>query len=377
MNFRAFISFFVLFLLTSCSALGSSARRTATPDGAPATAQAQAAGNARFEAMVAASATAIHLTAEATPAPTHAPDLAATIAPAVTTFAPSEPPRPTELPATTEVAPTVVASTVAAPTEAAPTEAAPTLQVPPETPTSLPAPSEVAWEADPNALILRYWSPDRSPGPYAVTSIIPPLQIWGDGRVIWLSSGTVNYQRQLTEGYLSPDQLREMLQRIAAAGFFAWKDFYQGAAPLPYRILAVKLAGRPAHRVWVAENAPEGFGDLVNYLLALPGNAGQAKPYVPASALLRATQIPSPEPGSDIPAWPEAGYSLEEASAGAGISIDGETLRFAWNLVNEDPAAPALVQSQGKSYYITLAVPRVSLCTAPRDPAFDVTWSCP
>lgn len=372
MNLRAFISFLVLFLLTSCSALGSSVERTPAPDGAPATAQAQATGNARFEALVAASATAIHLTAEAapaeaanasaTPAPTHGPDLAATIAPAVTTFAPSDTPRPIELPA-----PTVVASTVAAPT----------LQVPPETPTSLPAPSEVAWQADPNSLILRYWSPDRSPAPYTVTSIIPPLQIWGDGRVIWLSGGTVNYQRQLTEGYLSPDQLREMLQRIAAAGFFGWKDFYQGAAPLPYHILAVKLAGQPARRVWVAENAPEGFGALVNYLLALPGNAGQAKPFVPASALLRATQIPSPEPGSDIPAWPEAGSSLEEASAGAGISVDGETLRFAWNLVNQHPAAPALVQSQGKSYYITLAVPGVSLCTAPRDPAFDVTWSCP
>ncbi len=359
------ISLLAAVLLVACNALGSTVERTPTPDGVPATAQAQATSNARFEAMVAASATAIHLAAEAasaevaaastTPAPTHAPDL-------VTTVAPSDTPRPTELPASTVVAPTVAASTV---------------PVPPEAPTSLPAPTEIRWEADPNSLILRYWSPDRNPGPYSITSIIPPLQIWGDGRAIWLSGGTVYYQRQLMEGYLSSDQLREMLQRVAAAGFFAWKDFYQGAAPLPAAILAVKLAGQPAHRVWVAENGPEGFGALVNYLIALPGSAGQAKPYVPASALLRAAEIPSPEPGSDIPAWPEPGYSLEEASAGAGISIEGETLRFVWNLVNQDPAAPALVQSQGKSYYITLAVPGVSLCTAPRDPAFDVTWSCP
>ncbi len=372
MNFRAFTSFLVLFLLSSCGALGSSVERTSTPEGATATAQAQATGKARFEAMVAASATAIHLTAEAayaeptaasaTPAPTQVSELTAAATLAVPTIVPSDTPRPTELPI----------STVAAPTEAAPTG-----QVPPETPVSPPAPTEVRWEADPNALILRDWSPDRSPAPYAISNIIPPLQIWGDGRAIWLSGGTVNYQRQLMEGYLSPSQLREMLQRIAAAGFFAWKDFYQGTAPLPYHILAVKLAGQTAHRVWVAENAPEGFEALVNYLLALPGSAGQARPYVPASALLRATEIPSPEPGSDIPVWPEAGYNLDEASSGAGKSIEGEALRFAWGLVNLHPAGPALVQSQGKSYYITLAVPGVSLCTAPRDPAFDVTWSCP
>ena len=203
---RLLTSLLAIFLLASCSASAHRTEPAPTPDTAAATtAQALATGNARFEAMVVGSATAIHLTAEAeaataTPAPTHPPEATTTATPALPAAALSDTPRPAE-------------------------RLSPTVTAPADTPAPLPTPAAPGWEGDPTALILRYWAPDAHPAAYAITNIIPPLQVWGDGHLIWLSGGTVDYQRQLMEGYLSPDQLSALLQRIVAAGFLGWKKF--------------------------------------------------------------------------------------------------------------------------------------------------------
>jgi len=238
----------------------------------------------------------------------------------------------------------------------------------------VPSNADLHWDTNPNTLIIRHWESYRA-SVYSVATLIPPLQVWGDGRIIWLSDGYVHYQRRMMAGYLTQNQMRELLQRIVNAGFYDWEETYYSAAPDPYTILAVNLASHSEQprKVHVdLPSAPEGFVELIEFLEGVPATVVDARPYVPDRAYLTAWPTDA-EPTEQTPQWPDASYDLDQAAN--GIYIEGDSLAFAWGLVNENPSVPLYVRFNGRVYGFTLSVPDVSVCAEPH-PAFEVIPSC-
>ena len=208
-------------------------------------------------------------------------------------------------------------------------------------------------------------------------NLIPPLQIWADGRVIWLDSGNPYYGRVMMEGRLPADTMQALLQDVAESGFSAWQTRYAEAAPLPSTYLVIDLPGAPAKQVAVSTQGPPGFDALVETILALPEQAADARPYVPEQAFLW-LHGPLPLDYNPDPAGMKAiALDVNAGDAVDGVQIEGDILRDLWSRMNETPAIPVSVAVDGHVYFVTVAVPEVSLCLGAPDPAFDVRWICP
>lgn len=233
----------------------------------------------------------------------------------------------------------------------------------------------VHWDTAPEALLLRYWPAARNTPPYAVTALIPPLQVWGDGRIIWRIEDTTDV-RQMMVGQLSEAQMQELFERIVTAGFFDWEANYTEAAPLPGDYLTVNLASHsaaPKQVYAVSSQAPPGFVDLLAYLKQMPALVTDTQPYVPEQAYLSVLPTDPAAVSAISLEWPAAAPPL--AAVSDGLYIEGEPLMFVWNELNQHEAAPVVVVDDGKPYWLSLAIPGVSLCTGPE--AFEVGWECP
>ena len=81
-------------------------------------------------------------------------------------------------------------------------------------------------------------------GSYDDRYYIPEVQIWGDGRIIWVTKE--GQRRQVLEGQLTTEEMEVLLRRFVDAGFFGWEDEYYtpGGYSLPRTCLQVNLADR-------------------------------------------------------------------------------------------------------------------------------------
>jgi hypothetical protein len=218
------------------------------------------------------------------------------------------------------------------------------------------------WDTNPEALVIRYYSPSTTAGlsgAYDADYYIPEVQLWGDGRIIWVArEGTA---RRVMEGHLTVEQMRALIRRITDAGFFDWQDRYftLGGNSSPPMLLSVQLS--EVFKV-VSEHggAPEAYYDLVAFLKAGAGSEGQA--YMPALGYLTATPWPVE---AEAPRWPDESTGITLDQVGEGRYIEGEALAFAWQAVNRNPTAPVYVQSKGHVYTIMLQIPGVSLSEPP------------
>jgi hypothetical protein len=93
--------------------------------------------------------------------------------------------------------------------------ASPIPKPPPTAPlsvTSAPPTIDLRWNTSPAARIIRYYSPDTSAGmagAYNHAYYLPEVQVWGDGRMIWVTyEGS---ERRLREGRLTPEQMKALL----------------------------------------------------------------------------------------------------------------------------------------------------------------------
>jgi hypothetical protein len=239
------------------------------------------------------------------------------------------------------------------------------------TPTPTVEPSsaviDVRWDTNPSARIIRYYSPSTTAGlagAYDRRYYVPEVQVWGDGRIIWVIKERES--RRVLEGQLTTEQMKALLQRIVDAGFFGWEERYYtpGGHSFPFMHLEVNLIG---HSKEVAEHggAPEALYELVEFLKGGAGAEGHE--YVPARGYLTATVFGPPEQiGATTEAqWPDAtaGFGLDEV--GDGRYIEGEALAFAWQLVNQYTRAPVYVKSKGDLYTIMVQIPGVSYFEPP------------
>jgi len=221
---------------------------------------------------------------------------------------------------------------------------------------------DVRWDPSPTALVIRYYSPYTTAGlagAFDRRYYIPEVQVWGDGRIMWtLQEGA---RRRVLEGQLTTGRMEALLQRLLDTGFLDWADEYQtlGGNSYPSMHLSVRFAHR-SKEVSEHGGAPDGYYELAEFLTGGAGATGHD--YVPARGYLSA--VPGPIE-AHAPPWPDgtAGITLDEV--GDGRYVDGESLAFAWQLMNENPKAPVYVRSGGRVYTIMVQIPGVSYFEPP------------
>jgi hypothetical protein len=226
-----------------------------------------------------------------------------------------------------------------------------------------PTQEEIAWDADPEVLIVRLYSPHTTAGlsgAYDRRYYVPEVQVWGDGRIIWVARE--GGARQVFEGQLSPEQMDALLTRIVEAGFFEWEEKYAtlGGNSMPPMHLQVNLAER-AKEIQEHGGAPEAYYDLEAFLLAGAGAQGQA--YTPERGYLSAQPFMPAEPGVEFPTWPEDAIPLAELEE--GCYIFGDALTLAWEWVNRHPRGPVYVRSGDQVYHVMVQIPDVSYFEPP------------
>jgi hypothetical protein len=133
--------------------------------------------------------------------------------------------------------------------------------------------------------------------------------------------------------------------------------------------LSMSLAGR-SKEVSEHGGAPGGYYELVGFLTGGAGAAGHD--YVPARGYLSAAPGPIE---ADAPPWPDgtAGVTLDEV--GEGRYIDGESLAFAWQLMNENPTGPVYVRSDERVYSIMVQISGVSYFEPPLSESSSIRYS--
>lgn len=224
---------------------------------------------------------------------------------------------------------------------------------------------DLRWDTSPTARIIRYYSPYTTAGlagAYNRAYYIPEAQVWGDGRIIWVSyKGS---ERRVLAGQLTTDQMEALLQRIAEAGFFAWQDEYYtlGGNSTPPMRLAVSLLGQ-SKEVQEHGGAPEVYYELAEWLSNGAGASGSE--YTPRQGYLTASCWPDIETITAATEWPAAasGFTLDQI--GNGRYIENEVLAFAWQVVNQHPRGPVNVNSNNHDCVIMVQIPGVSFFEPP------------
>ncbi len=187
---------------------------------------------------------------------------------------------------------------------------------------------------------------------------IPPVRIRGDGAVIWLDN--TGPERRVLEGTFTQDELRAVVQRVADAGFYSWKDEYQ-ASQMIYDGIDCRLSvalDTVAKTVWVRSGAetPAGYAELLDWLRSGAGAVGHD--YVPQHGWL--TSIPTS--ATDAPpvfVWPAEGIDgIRLGDALGALPVDGEALATAWRIVNGDRYAQ--VEYVGMRYTLVVQIENVT-----------------
>lgn len=223
---------------------------------------------------------------------------------------------------------------------------------------STPGP-EVTWDTSPDKVIIRAtFCCGLVPQGYAL-NYIPDVQVWGDGRLIWVQTSNGGERRVLV-GHLSESEMKALLQRVVDEGFFGWKDNYADytVTDMPSQCLSVEFATQSKSVCEYYQGAPQAFHELYAYVAGGAGTTGAD--LVPAKGYLTAypQTFSGPAPQADLH-WPAAslGFSLSEAAGGKWV--EGEALELAWRVVNTKLWGG--VVQDGEAYYqLTVQVPGVS-----------------
>jgi len=228
----------------------------------------------------------------------------------------------------------------------------------------------ITWDTSPTALIVEALHNNGFPGGTGgdgfSENYIPHARLYGDGRIVWLQSdGTGGSPRVVMQGWLTVDQMDNLLGSFAEAGFFNWKAVYTSMLPYdnpPFDRLTVNLLSTSKSVQAIFGDGPEGYGDLFNQVSSGAGAVGEV--FVPELGYL--TVYPATDASGDpLPAWDAVRFGFELDPADDAFYIRGEALAFVWELVNQYPYSYALVEAQGQPLAVYLQIPGLSLAEPP------------
>lgn len=196
----------------------------------------------------------------------------------------------------------------------------------------------------------------------------PRVQIWGDGRVIWIEYNHYS-QRFVFEGYLTHQQMATLIE-ILVKEIFKFEPLEDWSSyDCKYKeYVDLQLSGVYGHNLLSSLSREAIATALLN-----PGF--ESHEFVPTTGKLYALPIDRDlqwyrQHEIKVFFWPDDhfGYTLEDVYrtnpvyawgpvkiTGPGRDIVGEELQLAWSIVNSSIADP--VMSNGKLYQITVRIP--------------------
>ena len=222
--------------------------------------------------------------------------------------------------------------------------------------TLFPPRPPVEWSADPGNVVI--WA-STGGGMLYEPNPMPLARLRGDGQLIWVTfSGR---RRRVLAGGLTTDQMRHLLQTMVDDGFFGWRANYSPGVvyDAPSTCLGVNLNSTSKTVCETLSGAPARFHDLLSLLGSGAGVTGTD--YVPVRGYLKVTPLPegAAPGGPQAVAWPSQQLGLRLAEVGQGQWIDGDALRLAWTVVNDDPLNPIL-QDGDADYQVQVLLPGVT-----------------
>lgn len=184
----------------------------------------------------------------------------------------------------------------------------------------------------------------------------PEAQVWGDGRIIWQTSGA-NHERLVWQGQLSEAEMTGLLQTFADKGFFRLDSYYRPKDEIydaSTTSLQLNLLEDRYHVSEYHSGAPRKFHELVSLMSSGAGAAGA--PYAPQSGFL--TAAPQNRAADELPLWDTA-VGLTLADAEEGVWLEGEALAQAWALVNQKYWWPLAAEGE-QVYELYLQIPELT-----------------
>jgi hypothetical protein len=216
----------------------------------------------------------------------------------------------------------------------------------------------VTWDSDPAAVVLSVTTCCANEPAWMTENYIPEVQLWGDGRLLWVEHNSAGGRRLLT-GTLTPDQVRALLRRYVDAGFFDWDALYGDYVDGSAQCINLALSSATKQVCEYYTGAPEAFHQL--YAAAASGAGTLSAPYVPTRGYVTAyrQQFVIPPLGDNYLVWPADALDLPLDQLSTGAWLDGEAFALAWRVVSGDTWQP--LTRQGETYYfLTVRLPGLS-----------------
>jgi hypothetical protein len=204
------------------------------------------------------------------------------------------------------------------------------------------------WDTSPDNVVISYDMFGEIDYGY-----IPSFRVWGDGYIVWVKHDQ-NFTRKVYEGYLSQNQLKEIIEQFIDAGFYKWFGNKNSSS---INISIDLLTG-------YKQNSFDANGKLSQLVEYLESGAGvDAKEFFPTVGYLYVFPIEKTEyfnrKVNPYP-WPQEKFDTDfegfEIFFPNGQEITGDELDFVWQLVNDSP----FIKSNDKIYWIALGIPKIT-----------------
>lgn len=227
---------------------------------------------------------------------------------------------------------------------------------------------EVAWNNDPNTIILSGTFCCGFTTPLVPLNYIPDFQVWGDGRYVWVVYSKDNSSREVLQGQLPEEKLTALLQRVVDAGFFGWDDRYANPmiSDLADQCMTVNLSSVSKTVCEYSEGAPEAFHTFYDNFAR--GNDETGTPYVPTKGYLTAFEMGNlgrPVSQDDV-LWPADQLFSLSTAVDKGVWVEGQALELAWKAINANPWQ-GLAYEGGKFFSLAIQIPDLSMNQPPVD----------
>jgi len=203
------------------------------------------------------------------------------------------------------------------------------------------------WDTSPDNVVISYDAFGEIDYGY-----IPDFRVWGDGRIVWVERDQ-NFTRKVYEGYLSQNQLKEIIEQFVDAGYYKWFGGGNSSVNISIGLLTSYKQN--------SFDANEKISQLAEYLAS--GAGVKANNFIPTIGYLYVFPVEETEYKNTkfTPVeWPENKYesNLEnfERSFPNGKEITGDELDFVWQSVNHSP----FIESNGKIYWIAVGIPKIT-----------------